>query len=58
MQKADAISNADNLIGLMLKNQPQFIVPNFASTPEAGANLAAQLLALRKALIEGLQTQE
>lgn len=58
MDKRDAISKADFWIETMLKSQPQFAVPNFASTPEAGANLATQLLALRKKLIEGLQTQE
>ena len=58
MEKQDAISKADYLIELMLKGQPQFIVPNIATLPESGANLAAQLLALRKSLIEGLQTQD
>ena len=58
MEKRDATNKADYWIETMLKSQPQFVVPNFASTPEAGANLATQLLALRKSLIEGLQTQD
>lgn len=58
MEKRDAANKADYWIELIIKSQPQFVVPNFASFPEAGANLAQQLLDLRKKLIEGLQSQE
>lgn len=58
MQKSDAISKADYWIEMIIKNQPQFVIPNLVNAPEAGTTLAQELLALRKKLIEGFQTQE
>ena len=55
MEKAQATYQADNIIALILQHQPSAI-PNIVSND--GENVAKEILALRKALISGLQSQE